>query len=85
MKRTIVLGVNITNRVQDALAVQDLFTKFGCSIRTRLGLHEVVDNHCAPGGLILLELSGDPIEASKLETELLAIDGVEVQKMIFSE
>ncbi len=84
MNRIIILGVRITDRVKDAVVVQDLLTKYGCSIRTRLGLHEVVEDHCSTNGLIILELTGSPDEAAKLETSLLAIEGVEVQKMIFS-
>ncbi len=84
MNRIIILGVRITDRVKDAVVVQDLLTKYGCSIRTRLGLHEVVEEHCSTNGLIILELTGSPDEAAKLETSLLAIEGVEVQKMIFS-
>ncbi len=84
MNRIIILGVRITDRVKDAVVIQDLLTKYGCSIRTRLGLHEVVEEHCSTNGLIILELTGAPDEAAKLETSLLAIEGVEVQKMIFS-
>ncbi len=84
MNRIIILGVRITDRVKDAVVIQDLLTKYGCSIRTRLGLHEVVEEHCSTNGLIILELTGSPDEAAKLETSLLAIEGVEVQKMIFS-
>ncbi|HEX7411260.1 MAG TPA: hypothetical protein VF298_03885 [Bacteroidales bacterium] len=84
MKEIRVLGIHINDRVNNAAGIQQILTKYGCSIRTRLGLHDVVDDYCSQGGLILLELSGDRAEWLKLENELLAIDHLEVQKMEFS-
>ncbi len=78
-----VLGVYISDRLDAAQLVQKTLTKFGCSIKTRLGLNEVVDDFCSNSGLILLELTGDLNEAIKLENELLKIDGVQVEKMVF--
>ncbi|OHB65005.1 MAG: hypothetical protein A2Y76_07050 [Planctomycetes bacterium RBG_13_60_9] len=79
----IVLGVHITSRVQHVPQVQDLFTKYGRSIKTRLGLHEVSDRFCSPNGLILLEMAGDEKLIFELADKLAAIEGVDVQKMIF--
>jgi hypothetical protein len=84
MQEIRVLGIHINDRVNNAAGIQQILTKYGCSIRTRLGLHEVIDDYCSPGGLILLELIGDKAEWLKLENELLAIDQLEVQKMEFS-
>ncbi len=78
-----ILGLHVTDRVKEALKVQDTLTKFGCSIKTRLGLHEVNEDYCSTNGLILLELTGDKTEMDKLETELLKIEGLVVKKMIF--
>jgi hypothetical protein len=83
MKEMRVLGVYISDRLGAAKEVQSALTKFGCSIKTRLGLHEVIDEMCSTSGLILLELTGDREESVKLENELLKIDGVQVEKMIF--
>ena len=60
-----------------------MLTRYGCSIRTRLGLHEVNDNYCSKSGLILLELFGDAKEQERLEQKLTVIPGVEIQKMVF--
>jgi len=84
MKEIRVLGIYINDRVNNAAGIQHILTKYGCSIRTRLGLHEVIDEYCSRGGLILLELTGDRAEWLKLENELLAIDQLDVQKMEFS-
>ena len=84
MKDTWILGIRITERVKEVQNVQEALSKFGCSIRTRLGLHETNESACSGCGLILLELTGDQNEFMKLENELLKIEGLEVKKMIFS-
>ena len=80
-----ILGIHITDRVNKVSDVQAVLTKFGCTIKTRLGLHEVVDDFCSRDGIILLELTGYREEYFKLENELLKIDGLEVKKMVFEE
>ena len=78
-----ILGVLITDRQKEAGDVQKVLTKYGCSIKTRLGLHEVSDDLCSTSGLVLLELFGDISEMDKLEKELDAVAGAQVQKMVF--
>jgi hypothetical protein len=79
-----ILGVLITNREKEAGNLQGILTKFGCSIKTRLGLHEISTDLCSPCGIILLELLGDTREMDKLEKELEQLKGVQLKKMIFS-
>jgi len=81
--RHIVLGVHITDRVHHAHEVQDLFTKYGCSIRTRIGLHATSEGFCSPNGVVLLEMAGDEKPVFELVEKLQAVEGVEVQKLIF--
>ncbi len=81
--RHILLGVHITDRVQHAQVVQDLLTEYGCSIKTRIGLHEVSDQFCSPNGLVLLEMAGDEKPVFELIEKLKAVKGVDVQQMIF--
>ena len=83
MDKHIIIGVHITERAQHAGQVQEVFTKFGCSIRTRLGLHEADANLCSPNGLILLEMVDDDAVAAELSAALSAIDGIEVKQMMF--
>ena len=85
MKEIWILGVYITDRVKEVSDVQAILTMFGCTIKTRLGLHEVKDDFCAQSGLIILELTGNREEFVKLENELRKIDGLIVKKMIFAE
>jgi hypothetical protein len=82
-KKHIILGVHITGRVQHVPDVQNLFTEYGCSIKTRLGLHEASDDVCSPNGLILLEMAGPEAPIFELAHRLEAVEGIEVQQMIF--
>lgn len=82
-KEVRILGIHISERVKNANRVQEILTKYGCSIKTRLGMHDVDDDYCSPCGLMLLELVGDVDECTKLENELHAIENLDVQKMVF--
>jgi hypothetical protein len=84
MKKHLIVGVHITNRVKRAPEVQKVLTEFGCSIKTRLGLHEASATACSPSGLILLEMVGDDKASNRMARKLKAIEGVEVQKMVFA-
>lgn len=79
-----IIGIHITDRVQNAGDVQRILSKYGKTIRTRLGLHEVHDNAAAPEGLILLETVGPSEDADSLSNELRRLPGVQVQSMFFS-
>ena len=83
MNQTVILGIRISDRLGEAGRVQSILTKYGCTIRTRLGLHDVDAEYVSPAGLIILELAGDPAEYLKLENELTGLDGVTVRKMEF--
>lgn len=79
---TTILGIRLDNRMDTAIHFQKVLTTYGCIIKTRLGLHDVSENKCAPNGLILLEVIDD--EQSKVfEDELTAIEGIEIQTMKF--
>ncbi|HAH87518.1 MAG TPA: hypothetical protein DCL60_09135 [Armatimonadetes bacterium] len=82
MSKRIIVGVRISNRVKEVPAVQQVFTEFGCNIRTRLGLHQEVGEACTLCGLIILEMT-DLERVDEMERILQGIEGVEVQKMIF--
>jgi len=84
MKKHLIFGVHITNRVKHVPEVQKVLTEFGCSIKTRLGLHEAGATSCSPNGLIILEVIGGDKEANQMARKLRAITGVEVQKMVFA-
>jgi hypothetical protein len=80
-----ILGIYISDRMKESKQVQSVLNKFGCSIKTRLGLHEVTNDYCATSGIMILELTGDVAECQKLEHELMEIENVEVKKMVFTQ
>lgn len=82
MKR-IIMGIQIGDRENEAVKVQELLTKHGCIIKTRLGLHEA-GNLCSSKGLVLLEfIAGKDEEVGALKTELERLEGVSVDTMEF--
>ncbi len=78
-----ILGIKINDRIKEAGSVQKVLTLFGCSIKTRLGLHEVSDSHCSTSGLIILELTGPIEDQEKMKVALHAIEGITIKMMEF--
>ena len=78
-----ILGVHITDRVKEAVEVQSLLTEYGSQIQTRLGLHEIEKGASAPNGLILLEMVEPDDRIQELADKLNALEGVEVQSLVF--
>lgn len=85
MKEKRILGIYALNRRSTALKMQKIFSKYGCLIKTRLGLHEASERTCEESALILLELVGNSKEWDKLEKELKIIAGIKIKKMSFSD
>jgi hypothetical protein len=80
----IILGVHITDRFKDAGTVQKVFTEYGSHIKTRLGLHEIEPGKPSRQGIIVLELVGAAAGCQELAARLAAIEGIEVQQMVFT-
>lgn len=80
---TIIIGLKLSNRVETAVELQKILSKYGCSINTRIGLHTIKGGFCSPDGIILLEVIDDKI-LKALESELLTIDHIELQHMVFN-
>jgi hypothetical protein len=78
-----IVGIHVRDRRKRVPGVQALLTKYGCHIRTRLGLHEASETVCDPAGLILLEMTGDKKTLDAFVKEVSALDGVDVKKMAF--
>ena len=83
MEKHIIIGVHVTDRLKKVETVQKLFSDYGGHIKTRLGLHDV-ENASSPNGLIVLEMYGDEFVCDELADKLADIEGIDVQKMIFS-
>lgn len=74
---TTIIGVNLENREETSVKFQKILTKFGCEIKTRIGLHPSVGCVCLNRGIVLLEVSGD---AEDLCTELQKYWDVQTMK-----
>jgi desulfoferrodoxin-like iron-binding protein len=79
----VILGVHITDRVKHVPNVQSVLTQFGCNIKTRLGLHHVNESFCSPNGLMLIEFVGDEAQSESMVSQLAAVEGVQVKRMVF--
>ncbi len=82
MKHTI-FGIHINHRVENVPAVQAVLTKYGCNIRTRLGIHDADATSCSPSGLLLVDVFG--AETEDFYRELRELAGVGLQRMDFYE
>lgn len=75
-----IMAVVVNYRSQKAEEIQKIFTKHGCLIKVRLGLHET-GNCCAEDGLIILQLEGAAAEIAEFGQELNSVAGVKAKLM----
>lgn len=83
MEEQTIMGIQVNKTMGTGPALQSVLSKYGCVIKTRLGLNKVEENYATAEGIILLELSGDPAECQRLENDLLKMDNLSIQKMVF--
>ena len=67
--------IAVDHRREEAEKLQKVLTKYGCEVKTRLGLHEAGDL-CSDEGLILLQLIPETAEAKNFLGELNGLEGV---------
>lgn len=70
-----IMVVKIGERRQESPKVQEVLSKFGCSIKTRLGLHET-QTVCSEEGVLVLQLTGEREEMQALEAALNDLSSV---------
>lgn len=69
-----VLSVLIAKRSQDALGFQEVLTRHGCLIKTRLGIHEIED--CSEDGLVILYVSGVSEDINTFVNDINALESI---------
>lgn len=74
-----IIGIKLDDRLDSAVEFQKILSEFGCSIKTRIGLHDTYVDYCTNFGIILLEVIDDTAES------LFAVlnDKWECKKMTF--
>ncbi|MEG0296656.1 MAG: hypothetical protein RR620_08035 [Clostridium sp.] len=75
-----IILIKIVPRDEVAPKVQDILTKYGCIIKTRIGLHDVCE--CSKGneGLVVLHISTkDQDKCKQLVDELSQLKGIKVK------
>ena len=77
-----ILNKNTGNEVDE---IQDVFTKFGCIIKTRLGLNKVFSKSGREYRMIIIEITGDLKEIQEFENKLSDIKDIEIQTMTFKD
>ncbi len=79
----VIMGIQLQQRNSDATKLQEILTKHGCSILTRVGMHMATKDECSPKGLILLEFMDDADDVAEFENAVKALGNVAIQKMEF--
>ncbi len=78
MEKTILI-VLIGDRKEAAITIQKILTDWGCTIKTRLGLHDGVLNSCTNSGLLILDIVGDKDKNEEMTRKLNLVKGVKAQ------
>jgi metal-responsive CopG/Arc/MetJ family transcriptional regulator len=75
-----IMAIVVNYRSKKAGEIQSIFTKYGCLIKVRLGLHEA-GNICSEDGLIILQLEGEKTQIVDFQNELNSVMGVKANIM----
>ncbi len=79
----IIIGIHVSSRLDQVPDVQGILSKYGCNIKSRIGLHEATDTICSPAGIILLQIFGGESVAKDLLNDLNDLEGINAKSMIF--
>ena len=80
---TNIIGIKLAQRLENSQPFQEIITKYGCNIKTRIGLHNTTPVKCDNYGIVLLEVVDNNV-VHYLQNDLLDIDGIEMQIMKFN-
>ena len=71
-----IMAIKINGRTAKAPHVQEILTKYGCNIKTRVGFHETSEDQCSMDGILILQLFGKDEDVQSMYDELKTLDGV---------
>lgn len=76
-----IMAIKLENRIDNAALVQNVLTRYGCFIKTRLGIpYHNEDGSCSNSGLIILEIVNKD-SLFDLKNELLQIGDISLNLM----
>lgn len=78
---TVILGIKLPNKEENAVELQKILTEFNCIIKMRIGINNS-SIFCSSNGIILLQIENKE-SALNVEKAVLEIDNIELQRMIF--
>ena len=78
---TVILGIKLPNKKDNAVEFQKILTDFNCIIKMRIGINNS-SFFCSTTGIILLQIE-DNEKAIEVEKNILEISEIEIQKMVF--
>lgn len=78
-----IMAIKINERPEHAPSVQEILTKYGCNIKTRVGFHEVSEDQCSMDGILMLQLYGAEDDIRAMHDELNDINGVKCKFIEF--
>lgn len=76
-----IMVIRIEGRRERSPKVQEVLSRFGCSIKVRLGLHET-DEVCSDEGILILQLTGEESEMIALEAALNEMRDVKAKLVV---
>lgn len=71
-----IMAIKVNGRNSKAPHLQEVLTKYGCSITTRVGFHETNEDNCSVDGIIILQLCGKDSEIQNLFNEVKSLEGI---------
>ncbi|MBR6722101.1 hypothetical protein IKL64_01450 [bacterium] len=51
-----IIGIQVSNRIEEATKLQEILTEYGCLIKTRIGLHDMGEYKCLNYGVVLIQV-----------------------------
>jgi hypothetical protein len=78
-----IVAIKVFDRIKEAGKIQTVLSKYGSSIKTRFGFHELNDSVCSRNALIILELAGEAESSTQIIEELKTIGGIKTEIMKF--
>lgn len=78
---TVILGIKLTEKEENAVEFQRMLTEFNCIIKMRIGINNS-SIFCSSSGIILLQIEKTE-DAISLEKKLIEISEIEIQRMVF--